>query len=251
MPGQQDGIGLGPLRVTVPAMRTLTLLLVVVAAPAPAAERKLFVSSFDRLRVEGPFQVVVTVGRSPAGRVAGDPRRLDGVEVRQEGGSVVVRAIDRRDDSARGAAKGPATGPVVVTLATPALAAVAVVGAGAVTVAGLKAARADLSVAGPGTIAVTGADAADLNATTVGTGRINVSGRAMRARLVVNGAGAIQADALDARALTVRLDGPGEVAARARYTADVTNTGLGRVVVAGSAKCVVNAVTGGSVVCGK
>lgn len=228
-------------------MRVLILSCLAFAATASAAERKVFVSSFDRLRVEGPLQVVVTTGRSPGGRVAGDPRALDGVEVRQEGNSVVVRAIGGRSDEPR----GPAAQPIVVTLATPSLAAAYLVGPGALTITGMKADRADLSVAGSGTIAVTGANATELNATSIGTGRVTIAGRATRVRFVVNGAGGIQADGLDASELAVRLDGPGEVAARARYTASVTNTGLGKVAVAGLAKCVVKAVASGSVACGK
>ena len=225
--------------------RLPVLICLALATAAPAAERRLMISSFDRLRVDGPFRVDVVTGRSPGGRVSGDPRRLDGVVVRQEGDTVVVAPSGTPDD-----ARGPAAAPIVVTLATPSLSGVALVGPGAVTVTGLKADRVDLSVAGTGTIAVTSAAAIDLNATTIGTGRIAVAGRATRARVVVNGAGGIQADALDVGEATIRLDGPGDVTARARFVATVTNTGLGHVTVAGGAKCVVKAVTAGSVACG-
>lgn len=229
-------------------MRSLMLLCIASSTVAPAAERKVFVSSFDRLRVNGPFRVDVVTGRSPAGRIVGDPRRLDGIEVRQEGNVVVVWASDGRGDG--DGDSDPAARPVTVTLVTPSLAAVTLVGSGAVNVARMKADRVDLSVAGTGTIGVTRADAIELTATTIGTGRITVAGRVARARVVVNGAGNVIATALDVGELTVRLDGPGDVAARARFIADVTNTGLGRVAVAGSAKCQVKAVTTGSVVCG-
>lgn len=232
-------------------MRTLILLCLAVPTIAPAAERKVFVSSFDRLRVNGPFRVEVVTGRSPAGRIAGDPRTLDAIEVRQDGNILVVRAIGGRTDGDGGeGGRDPATQPVTVMLVTPSLAGVALVGSGAVGVTGMKADRVDLSVAGTGTIGVTGADAIELNATTIGTGKITVAGRAVRARYVVNGAGNVAAAALEAGEVTVRLDGPGEVAARAQFIANVTNTGLGRVSVAGKAKCQVKAVTTGSVTCG-
>lgn len=228
-------------------MRYLVLLLLALAAAAPAAERKLFVSTFDRLRVDGPFQVVVVTGGSPRGSIAGDPRQLDGVDVRQEGRTVHVRrSVGKWQEQPRAAP----TQPVVVTLATPSLAAAYLIGPGAIGVTGMKGARIDLSVAGTGGIAVTGADAAELNATTIGNGRITVAGRAGKARLLVNGAGGVQADRLETDELTVRLDGPGEVAARARYTADLTNTGLGRIAVGGAAKCTVKAAAGGPVTCG-
>lgn len=228
-------------------VRLFIALLLLAPAAATAAERKLFVSTFDRLRVEGPFQVVVTTGRSPGGAIAGEPRQFDGVEVRQEGNTVFVRRNASRWEEQPG---GAPTRPVVVTLATPALNAVNLIGSGAVSVAGMKASRVDLSIAGTGTIAVAGADATALNATTIGTGRITVAGRATRARLLVNGAGGVDAGTLETDELTVRLDGPGEVAGRARYTASLVNTGLGRITVAGSAKCLVKAEAGGPVTCG-
>lgn len=224
----------------------LALLVLTVSAPAPAAERRLFLSSFTRLRVEGGVRVTVTGGGSPAGTVAEDDDAPDAVEVRQNGDTLTVRR-----PLARASGTPPnAGGPVAVTLSTPALTAVSVVGAGAVAVAGMKGDRVDLSVAGTGEIAVVGAEATDLVATSIGDGRITVAGRAARVRLVGNGAGSIKADGLDAAELSVRLDGPGEATGRARYTATVTNVGLGRVTIAGSPRCTVQSVAGGPVTCG-
>jgi hypothetical protein len=216
------------------------------ACAAHAAERRPFVSSFDRVRVEGPFRVVVTSGRSPAGRVTGDARQVDQVEVRQDGRTVYVR---RRGGLGSIASPAP-TQPVLVTLTTPTLSAAYLVGDGALEVTGMKGPRLDLSVTGAGTIAAVGANGTELNATSIGAGRITLAGRVNRARVLVSGAGGIDADALDAGALTVRLDGPGEVKARARFTADLVSTGLGRIAIAGAPKCQVRAPAGGTVLCG-
>lgn len=228
-------------------MRILVLAAIGCACPVDAAERRPFVTSFDRVRVEGPFRVVVTSGRSPAGRITGDARQLDQVEVGQNGRTVYVRR--------RGGAAGPLplpapAQPVLVTLNTPTLSAAYLVGNGALEVAGMKGPRLDLSVTGAGAITAAGANGAELNATTIGSGRITVVGRVDRVRVLVNGAGGVDAGALDAGDLTVRLDGPGEVAARARFTADLVSTGLGRISVAGSPKCQVRAPAGGTVLCG-
>lgn len=229
-------------------MRPALLLLLLLPGTASAAERPVFVSSFDRLRVEGPFRVVVTTGRSPSARIGGDARRLDRVEVRLDGTTLVVRpTIERWQER-----QEPATGaePVVVTLATPLLGSASVIGGGAVTIAGGRAVRLDLSVAGAGSIELTGAVAEQANATVIGTGRIALAGRAAKARLLVNGAGRIEADALEAGELTVRVDGPGDTRARARYVATVTNTGLGHVTIAGTPRCIVRSDAGGPVTCG-
>ena len=225
----------------------LLLLVALLPAAAAAAERPVFVGSFDRLRVEGPFRVTVTAGRSPSARIGGDPRLLDHVEVRVDGTTLVVRpTIERWQEQPE--TRG--TTPVTVTLATPVLSSASVVGGGEVTIANGRAARLDLTVAGAGSIALTGANADQANATVIGAGRIAIAGRAGKARLLVNGAGRIDAATLDAGELTVRVDGPGETLARARYTATVTNIGLGHVTIAGSPRCIVRSDAGGPVQCG-
>lgn len=249
MPGDQDGLRHDPLRpVSVARGLALVALLLPAAslAAAPTAERKVQIASFDRLRVEGAFQVTVATGRSASAVVSGDPRRLERVEVRLAGTTLVVRNLA---GSSRDGAGDPSA-PVTVTLATSTLAGASVLGGGALTIVGGRAQRLDLSVAGAGSIALTAANVEQADATVIGNGRIMLAGRAARARLQVSGAGGIDADGLEAGELTVRVDGPGETTARARYTATVTNTGLGRVTIAGTPKCVVKSDAGGPVVCG-
>lgn len=240
----QARLRLGPLR----QLAVRLLLLLALAGPASAAERRVDLSSFERIRVEGAFRVTVVTGRSPHGVVTGDPRGLDGVELHQDGATLVVRGPM---DEGRAAQHGAAA---TVTLTTPRLASAAMLGGGVLTVTGGvtggRAQRLDLSVTGPGSISWTGADAEQANALVIGNGAITLSGHAGTVRLLVNGAGKIAADTLQADSLTIRVDGPGDVTARARYTAAVTNTGLGRIDVAGTAKCEVKSVAGGPVTCG-
>lgn len=225
----------------------LALLLFVLATPASAAERKIGLGSFDRLRVEGPFDVRVATGRSPGGGISGDRDAIDAIEVRLDGTTLVVRP------GASGwgeRPRGDADTPPVITLTTPALVAAAVFGGARVTIGRMKGARVDLSVSGTGTIALTAADTDQLNATLIGSGSMSIGGRAARARIVTNGPGTIDAVALEAGDLFVRLDGLGATRARARYTAQVTNTGLGTVVIDGNARCTVKALAAGPVTCG-
>jgi hypothetical protein len=243
VPGEQDGLGLDPLRRLIRGAALLAL--VGVAGATSAAERRVQITSFERIRVEGPFQVTIATGRSPTAVVSGDARRLDGVEVRVDGRTLVLRArLEGRSDARE------AQAPIAVTLGTPTLAAASLLGGGALAVTGGRTQRLDLSIAGAGAIAWTGADADQVNATVIGNGQITLGGRAGRARLMVNGAGKVDADTLSVGDLTVLVDGPGEALARARFTATVTNTGLGRVAVAGSPKCTVRNAAGGPVSCG-
>ena len=228
-----------------PRFAFLALMLTLPAA-APAAERSVHIGSFDRIRVQGPFEVHVTEG-APGGTLSGDPRVIEGVEVRQDGTTLTIRnGIGKWGEQPRAAT----TQPVVVTLSTRNVVNATVIGAGRLSIARMRGDRVDLTVTGAGAIAAAGIDTDQANATIIGGGAITLAGKAARARLLANGPATIDAGALVAGDLTVRVDGAGEVKANARFTATVNNIGLGQVTVAGRPKCVVKADAGGPVVCG-
>lgn len=226
--------------------RPALLALLLLAAPAHAAERSFGISGFERIRVEGPYAVTLTTGRAPAARASGDPRALDDIDIHVDGTSLVVRT--RPNDG------GPrrATAPVAVVLATHDLRTASVLGGGALTISGAVAGqRVDLAVNGSGMLRVAGLAADQLNVTLIGTGSVTLGGRAARARLVASGAGTIAATALNVDDLIVRLDGTGQAEVSARRTADVATTGIGGVTVRGTPACTVRATGGGPIVCGK
>lgn len=236
---------------TVAGMRYVLAPLLLLSSPviaqAPVASRTVSVGSFDRIRVEGPFEVRVTIG-SPRATIAG-PRGDDGVVVRVDGTTLSVRkGTNGWGEQPRG---GGASGPIVVTLSTPGLTSASVAAGGRLTIATMRGMRVDVTVSGNGSLALAAADTDQLNATLIGAGQMSLAGRAARARLIASGPGAIDASGLAVNDLIVHLDGVGETKAAARYTAQVTNTGLGTVTVTGPAKCRVDAAAGGPVVCGK
>ncbi|UVO51188.1 DUF2807 domain-containing protein [Sphingomonas sp. SUN019] len=222
------------------------LALFLFATPAFAADRTFSVGSFERLRVDGPFEVRVTTG-SPGARARGGKELLERVDIDVNGTTLVVRM----GNGGWGETPGKAAGaPPVITLSTPRLVSATVSAGARVSIAKMVSQRIDVSVTGAGLLSVENADTDQLNATLVGTGQINIGGRASRARLLTNGAGAIDASALTVNDLIVRMEGAGETKASARYTAQVNSTGLGKVTVTGGAKCTVKAVADGPVVCG-
>ncbi|WP_375394463.1 GIN domain-containing protein [uncultured Sphingomonas sp.] len=223
------------------------LLLALIATPANAAERRVAIGSFDRVRIDGPFEVHIDTGRSPGGTIAGEASAIETVELQTDGNTLVIRrGIGGWAEQHRAA---PTT-PIVVRLGTIDLAGALVVAGGTLSVTKMRGDRIDLSVTGAGSIVVGEASGDSLNATVIGAGTIGIAGRTGRARLATNGTGTIDAAALDAGDLFVRLDGPGTIQARARYTATVDDVGLGRVTVLGDPKCTVRAAAGGPVACG-
>ncbi|MBB4609965.1 GIN domain-containing protein [Sphingomonas yabuuchiae] len=208
-----------------------------IAAPAFAAERRVDLSSFDKLRVEGPFRVTMTTAPSPRGTLSGDGAALRQVEAQVMGSTLVVRR------------SGGGDAPVTLALAAPPLSGVTVIGGAQVTVQAMKGNALTLSVTGTGEARIGRADGDQLTAMLFGPARLTIEGgRVGKARLAANGPASIAADTLEAGDLTVTLDGPGEIAARARYTAAVANGGLGKVAVAGTPKCRITG--GGPVRCG-
>lgn len=223
------------------------LLLLATAVPANAADRVWNIGSFDRIRVDGPFEVRIATGASPrATASAPESALLERLRLTNEGGTLSLR-LDRGtgDRAGRGAAAVP-----VFTLSTTQLRSVALLSGAKVSVTRVKGERVDLSVTGTGTLAVDEVAADQIVASVIGSGAIRLAGRAGKARLLTNGPGSIDAADMSAGDLFVSMDGAGETRAAARYSAEITSSGMGRVDVSGNPKCVVRAAAGGPVTCG-
>lgn len=225
----------------------LALALLVVPATVQAADRTFMVGSFTRIRVDGPFAVTVKTGASPGAKATGSNDALDGLTIRVDGDTALVTmgAHDWSSDS------GDMIVPPAITLTTPALQSATINAGATLAIDAMKGQKVDLALNGSGALSV-GAITADLlNARIVGTGQMTLAGKAQRALVVVTGAGSVTATDLIAGDLTARTDGPGRLDLAARYTANITSTGLGIVTVAGSPSCTVRAAAGGPVRCGK
>lgn len=214
-------------------LRFMPLALLFVAAPAQADERSFLLTGFDRIRVEGPFQVEVTTGGSAGASAEGDVHALNSVNVRVNGTTLVItRGIATSDgypDAVRTLPK--------LTVSTPQLRGLVLGGGGHVTVSRMAAQRVDLSLTGAGSIDVGEVDADQLNATLAGTGALNLAGRALDARFRSDGAGSIDAEGLSVGTLTVNAQSAGDSSFTARTTATITALGSGTVRVGGTATC--------------
>src|SRR5437868_11888372 len=66
--------------------------LLFLAGPAQAAEHIYSIGSFDRIRVEGPFDVRLVIAPSPGARAEGDRQAIDNLDIRVEGMTLIIRA---------------------------------------------------------------------------------------------------------------------------------------------------------------
>lgn len=230
-------------------VRLLALLLLAAPATALAATgRSYVVTDYDRIRIDGPFDVALTTRTASSARAEGPADASDGLDIRVEGRTLVVRAGNRGwgEVPRRGGAQ-----PLVIRLGVPMLRSATVVGGGRLAMAGpFRAQRIDLQVTGSGSIVAPALDADEVTATLLGAGTMTLGGRGGRVRLLTSGAGGIDAASLRSDALTVRLDGSGTITATARYTADATSTGLGAVTIYGKPTCRVSRTASGPIRCG-
>lgn len=213
-----------------------SVLLAPAAIPAPppqAAERRLMLTGFDRVQVDGPFTVRVAAGPVIGGRVVGTPRALDAVDVRVEGQTLIVAPA--RDD--RGRPEAASAEPLVIELTNDRLSGVSVRGPARVAVERMTGAQVTLSLTGDGSIDVATLDTGRIDAMLIGSGRLTLTGKTGDAQFLVNGPGTVDAAGLSVDALLVHSQGTGTGRFRARYTADINAQGSGIVTVDGTPRC--------------
>src|SRR5688572_6185392 len=104
------------------------------AAPAAAAERNYSITTFDRIRVDGPYRVKLTTGVAPYARASGSVAGIDGVAIEVNGRTLIVHA----NRSAWGGYPGKANGPVEIAIGTHAITSAWLNGAGSLDIGKVK-----------------------------------------------------------------------------------------------------------------
>ena len=201
------------------------------SAPAPEA-RRVLLTGFDRIRVDGPFEVRVVAG-PPSATLSGDRRAIERASVRNQGGVLVVGVSTQTWEGWR-TQEGVAT----ITVSVPRLRAASINGGGKLAIDRLAGQRVDLGINGAGSLSVGSIAADQLVATLTGTGTVRLDAGAVRsARFMNYGAGSIDAAGVAVSDLTVHSQSAGDSRFTARFTAAVSTLGTGTVRVEGNAAC--------------
>lgn len=230
--------------------RTLSLALLALAAaaaPAAAAERRYSVTDFDRIQVDGPYQVTVQTGRPSGVQADGSPDALDRLAVDVQGRTLRIR----RNASSWGGYPGDRTGPVKVSVTTRELRAAAVVGSGGLYLDRAKGLRVDLSLSGSGRLAVAAVDADNLVVSLLGGGRITLAGRAKQLKAAVQGSGDFAAAALRADDAQILAKTAGNVTVAVARSVKLDVEGPGDVEILGNPSCTVEGTGSGTILCGR
>ena len=221
------------------------LLAAVVAFPVSAADRNYSVTSFDRIRVEGPYAVTVTTNVAPFARATGALAAMDGVSLRVEGRTLYVRA----DRSAWGGKPDRPGGPISIRVGTHDLAQVLLSGSGSIAIDRVRGLEFLLIVSGSGSGSVAGIEVDKLNVSVSGTASASVAGKAKILTATNRGAGLLDAANLATKDAILGAQGPATIRASATNSAKITATGTATIALKGGAACELK-VTGSAVVTG-
>ena len=212
----------------------LAALLLAAAAPAAAADRTFSVTSFDRVRIDGPYQVTLRTNVAPFARASGTQASLDGVSIKVEGRTLIVRA---NPSAGWGGYPGEGRGPVTIELGTHELSTAWVNGPGALIIDRVKGLNFDLAIQGAGTMRIDDAQVDVLKVGMSGAASTRIAGRAAKLTATVRGTSSLDAESLAIKDAVIGAEGPALVRASVSGTAKVDALGLASVALAGEPSC--------------
>lgn len=225
----------------------LALLGIAGFGPAKAEDRGFSVTDFDRIEVDGAYDVSVETGKSPSARATGSGAGLDRLQLEVRGRTLRIRMSRVNGVSWR-------SDPIVppkVRIGAPGLRDAILRGSGTLSISKMRSATIRLLQIGSGSLSVGALEADRLFANQAGSGMMTLRGKALIGALSLEGSGQLAAAGLSVTDLTLSSRSAGAGKVIAVRTAKVTSSGSGAVDVLGPAACTVTATGSGEVRCGR
>ena len=220
---------------------------IVTAAPAgAAATRNLGITSFEKLRVEGPFRITLKTGIPPFARAVGSQSSLDRVSIEMRGTTLIIRNAQA---STRNGDLGKDTGTVDIYLGTHELNSAWLTGSGTMAIDRVKGLKFDLSVSGSGGARIAQASVDQMTINVMGTGSAAVAGSADQVTANIRGISSLDAGGLAAQNALITIDGAATVDASVSNAVKVTADGPATIRLAGRPSCTLR-ITGSADVSG-
>jgi hypothetical protein len=227
-------------------MRTFLLALLAataVASPACGATRNFAITSFTKVRVEGPYKITLTTGVPPFARASGSATALDRIAIETSGDTLVVRA----DPNAWGGYPGEDPGPVEVSIGTHDLSNVTLTGAGSLAINRVQGLSFGLSLLGSGAVEIDDVAADQMQVGIAGTASARLKGRANHLAATLRGLSSLDAANLDSHDAEITADGSATVTASATNTARVEASGPATIRLSGRPSCTLKVAGSASV----
>ena len=207
------------------------------AADAAPSARNYSVTSFNKIRLEGPYKVHLVTGVSPFARASGSQQALDSVTIDIQGRTLVVRSAR----SSWGSYPGTQAGPVEIQVGTHELAAAFLNGPGSLSVDKIRGLSFELWIQGSGAATVAKVDVDQLKVNISGSASTTLSGQAPKLTATVRGNSTFDGSALSVKDVTVATEGPTIVKVHASSSAKIDASGIATIEVTGGAACTVKA----------
>jgi hypothetical protein len=220
-----------------PILALLALASLPAAAAAPATQRNFSVTGFDRIRIDGPYKVTLKTNVAPFARATGTAASLDGVSVKVEGRTLVIR----EGTGGWGGYPGERRGPVMIDVGTHDLSAIYINGPGALDVDKVKGLSFEISIQGSGMARIDAVDVDQMKVGVAGAGTTRLAGRAAKLTATVRGTSAFDGDNLSVKDAVIGAEGPSTVRAQVTNSAKVDANGLVSVTLTGEPACTVKA----------
>lgn len=216
-------------------MRILPVFLALsaVASPAGAATRNFGITGFEKVRIEGPYRIVLTTGVAPFARATGSAAALDKVAIEVRGNTLVVH----NSRSSWGGFSSANTGPVEIMLGTHDLRSVWLNGSGTIAIDRVKGLSFDLSVQGSGVGSIGKVDVDQLSLNLGGTTSATLAGKAAKMTAVVRGNSSLDASALRVSDAVLGAEGAATVKADVRKAIKIDGSGPATVTLGGKPAC--------------
>ncbi|MES2135915.1 MAG: DUF2807 domain-containing protein [Pseudomonadota bacterium] len=217
-------------------MRTFliaTLATVVLAAPADAATRNFSITSFTKVRVEGPYKVSVATGVAPFASASGAAAALDRVAIDVRGDTLVVHnAI-----GSWGGYRGQDPGPVEIKVGSHDLGSAWLVGSGTMAIDRVRGLTFNLSLQGSGAARIGAVDVDQLGVSLAGSSDVRLAGQALKLTATVRGISSLDAAALSVKDATIAAEGAATIKANVGNSATIGASGPATIELAGRPAC--------------
>lgn len=218
------------MRTPLPAI----LIALALAAPASAATRNFGITSFERIRVDGPYRVQLKTGVAPYATATGSQSALDRVAIDVIGNTLIVH----NNVSAWGESSDTSdSGPVEIRIGTHDLTAATLNGAGLLQIDRVKALTFNGAAQGSGQLGVGQADVDQLSMVVIGTASAIASGHAGTLKLAVRGASSFDGSGLTAKDATIGADGAATIKAIVTDSATIDGSGPATITLGGKPAC--------------
>ena len=216
-------------------MRTFltAAVLLSLTAPAGAATRNFGITGFEKVRIEGPYKVILTTGVAPYARATGSAAALDRIAIEVRGDTLVVHG----NMSSWGGYPGQDIGAAQISIGTHDLRSAWLSGAGTLAINRIEGLSFDLSTQGSGSIGVGQVDVDQLNVSVVGTSSAVLAGRSAKVTAIVRGISSLDASALATKDATIGAEGAATIKANATNTATVDANGPVSITLGGRPAC--------------